>query len=138
MNVIYWSRSKKKTSLTKVSLDKLVSTADFIFVTVALNEGTKNILNKNLLAKMKGTASLVSNVSEEIYDHKFLLSQAKKGNVWGYAFETDKHKSSDFEGNVFAIPAYAWYTSQSIQNDYRIWTDTILSICGGKPINVVN
>ena len=58
---------------------------------------------------------------------------------WGGLGEEDeKLKVEEKNLNVMITPHMAWYTKESLDEDFRIWTESILSVVDGNPINVVN
>ena len=59
MNVIYNSRTQKSLN-GYVSIEELFSRSDFIFVTLPLNNETRNIVNKSLISMMKETSYIIN------------------------------------------------------------------------------
>ena len=67
-----------------------------------------------------------------------IFKQVEKNKLGGFAFESEKAKTTDFKGNVAVFPEQAYYTLGTLRNTARIVTETIISILQGSPINVVN
>lgn len=138
MKVCYWNRSKKDVPFKSVSLEGLFHKSDVVFNTIATPPELKGFLNKELLSKLKSTAIIVSTSTTHVLDEEFALKQVKKGNLGGYAFESNEKDFNDFKGNVMVFPEQAYYTRTTLENTARIVTDTILSVINGNPINRVN
>lgn len=125
MKTVYWSRKSRDKRFSYIELPELMEKADFIFPTLAQNEQTKNLITDQLLRSMKGSAIFVS-IVHKIYNHDLLLQLIKENKIYGYAFETEKNKITDFEGNVWAGPELAWCTEDSIKKNAEQWTDAIV------------
>ena len=53
VELIGYNRTKKDSIIKLVSLDELLSKSDYIFITIALNNETKEMINEKLFNKMK-------------------------------------------------------------------------------------
>lgn len=125
MEVVYWSRSSKDERFSFTGLEDLMKKADFIFPTLAQNEETTGLITDEMLRSMRRSAIFVS-IVHKIYNHDLLLQLVKEGKIYGYAFETEKEKMNDFEGNVWAGPELAWCTSESFRRNAEQWTEAIV------------
>jgi phosphoglycerate dehydrogenase-like enzyme len=63
------------------SLDELVATSDFISVNCPLTNGTRDLLGKNEIAKMKNGAFLINTARGGIINEQALLDAVKAGKV---------------------------------------------------------
>lgn len=138
MDVFYWNRSKKQCPYKYKELIALFREADVIFVTTLADDSTKGLISHKLVDSMKKTAIFLSPIDPVVYDRKYILQKVEKEELGGVAFESEEEKIANFKGNVFAAPEIGYYTKQTLQNESRIMTESILSIVSGKPINVVN
>lgn len=125
MEVVYWSRKSRDEAYRYASLEEVISTSDVIFPALAQNDETKNILTDDLLKTMKSSAIFVSTV-HKIFNHQLLLDLTKQNKIFGYAFEEDNASPMTHEGNVFAIPAIAWCTDESMKKNGEMWVSSIL------------
>lgn len=125
MEVVYWSRKSRNERFSFTELGDLMKKADFIFPTLAQNEETTGIITDQMLKSMRRSAIFVS-IVYKIYNHDLLLQFAKESKIYGYAFETEKEKITDFEGNVWAGPELAWCTSESFRRNAEQWTEAIV------------
>lgn len=125
MEVVYWSRSSKDERFSFSELDDLMKKADFIFPTLAQNEETTGLITDEMLKSMRRSSIFVS-IVHKIYNHDLILQLVKEDKLYGYAFETEKEKMTDFEGNVWAGPELAWCTSESFRRNAEQWTEAIV------------
>lgn len=138
MDVWYWNRSKKHSRYKAVSLEELFKTCDVVFFTITSDENTKGLISNSLIDSMKITAIILSPIDSKLFDKKYILDKVAKGELGGFGFESSEEKIGDFKGNVFAAPEVGYYTYQTLDNESRIMTDSIISILDGKPVNAVN
>lgn len=107
MNVIYWSRNKKKARFKYKKLEDVASGSDFLFPALVLNNETENFLSKKLLSRLKKSAYFTSITHEEgnkrVYDRNFLIKQVNIKRLAGLAFESSRENVDDFKGNIMAI-----------------------------------
>ncbi len=110
--------------------------ADVIFPIVAVNEQTKGLLTADLLNTMKNTAMFIDMV--ELADHKLLAEKVRIGSLYGFGFEAKPETFSDYEGNVWAAPAYGWVTDNSMYGTIEKWVENMVSASQGQFPNKVN
>ncbi len=137
MKTIYWSKNSRDNRFSLVELSKLMEKADFIFPTLAQNEETKGLITDQMLKSMKRSAVFVS-IVHKIYNHDLVLQLIKEGRIYGYAFETEKEKITDFEGNVWVGPALAWCTRESFQKNAKQWVEAIINASNGQYPTKIN
>ncbi len=77
----------KDINVEKVELDDLLKRADFISLHTPLNEQTKNILNKQSLAKCKKGVRIVNCARGGLVDENALKEAIDSGHVAGAAFD---------------------------------------------------
>lgn len=138
MRVQYWSKHSEDPRFWKVSLSKLMKTSDCIFPAVAQNTQTQNLITDSLLKGMKPTAIFIS-IVHEVYNHALLLKMIEQGKLYGYAFEQDGGGVFEkYKGNVWAGPALAWVTDESLRKNAEAWVDSIVDAARGKYPNCIN
>lgn len=126
MNVIYWSRASMNDAYEKVSLKQLMSSADVIFPTAAKNPETLALITDDHIKSLKKSAILVD-IAHGLFNQEKILDMVAKGDLFGYGFEGEPNSFTKFEGNVWAAPAYAWTTYESMHNSVVLWTDNMVS-----------
>jgi len=137
MNVVYWSRSSKSDAYQYVELDELVRTADVIFPAYAKNSETNTLLTEGLLASVKSSAVIVD-IVELDEARAAILDMAKTGKLFGYGFEAKPTTFSEYEGNVWAAPAYGWVTFESMYNGEMKLVENIVNAVKNDFPNRVN
>lgn len=138
MRIIYWSRNKKDCPYQYAEIDEICQTADVIFITTIADEATKNLIDERRVDLMKKTVVLLSPVNPMVFAKVYVLEKVAKGELGGLGFESEEELVTKFKGNVFAAPEIGYYTKQTLDNESRIMTDSMISILEGKPVNVVN
>lgn len=140
MNVVYWSKTTKDTRFTYIKLKQLFKTCDVIIPSLIENEETKQLLTNQLVDSAKPSALFVSiNRVKDLWDEKYILQKVANKQLAGYAFEGESAKvPTEYEGNVLALPAMAWYTQDALDNLLEIWVANMIAAAGHKPQNVVN
>ena len=137
MDVIYWSLSSRNDAYKYVELDELMRTADVIFPAFAKNKESLALIPDSLLRSIKPSAILVD-IIEMLHDNTILLDMVKNGKLFGYGFEAKPDSFSKYEGNVWAAPAYAWVTFESMYNGEVKVVENIVSASKGEFPNRVN
>lgn len=126
MNVIYYSRSSTNDDYEQVSLEQLMSTADVIFPTAAKNPETLALITDDHVKSMKESAILID-IAHGLFNMDVITDMVARGDLFGYGFEGKPNEFTKFEGNVWAAPAYAWTTFESMHNSVVLWTDNMVS-----------
>ncbi len=126
MNVVYWSRSSTNDAYEEVSLEQLLETADVIFPTAAKNPETLALITEEHIKSMKKSAILVD-IAHGLFNQEQVLGMVAKEDLFGYGFEGKPNEFTKFNGNVWAAPAYAWTTYESMHNSVVLWTDNMVS-----------
>lgn len=137
MNVVYWSRSSRNEAYQYVELDELMQTADVIFPAFAKNDGTNALLTEGLLASVKPSAIIVD-IVELDEARAAILGMVKTGELFGYGFEAKPATFSEYEGNVWAAPAYGWVTFESMYNGEMKLVENIVNAVKNNFPNRVN
>jgi phosphoglycerate dehydrogenase-like enzyme len=126
MNVVYWSRSSTNDKYKKLSLEELLSTADVILPATAKNDETVKLVNDGMIRTIKKEA-IVVDIVHAMFNHQLLLDMVAAGDLYGYGFEGEPKDFAKFEGNVWAAPAYAWATYESMYNSVAKLVNNIVS-----------
>ena len=138
MKVVYWSKNTRDNRFKYMKLEKLMKTADVIYPAVARNEKTAGLVTDKMIKGMKKSAIFVS-VVHDVYNHKLLLKQADKNEIYGYAFEEEsKVTFNKYKGNVWAGPQLAWATDGSMKRNAEQWVESVVSASKGSFKNRVN
>ncbi len=137
MKVIYWSRTSTNNAYSRVELDKLFETADVIFPAFAKDEETNALITEELLSTIKPSAMIIDIIELENVQAN-IIDMVKTGKLFGYGFEAKPATFNDYVGNVWAAPAYAWVTYESMYNGEVKLAENIVSASKGEFPNKVN
>ena len=131
MNVVYWSRSTKSMEgYEHREIDDILREADVIFPTLKPNDQTKVMLPIEKLELIKKDAIMVSVVSELI-DNSYLAKRVADQKLFGFGFGADPSAFSNYSGNVWAIPDYAWATRNNMRTSYDQFVEKIAEAIKG-------
>ncbi|SMD30906.1 2-hydroxyacid dehydrogenase [Picrophilus oshimae] len=86
MNVIYYNRTERDVN-GHVGLNELFSRSDFIVITLPLNDETRNIVNKDLISKMKKTAYIINASRGHIVNEDDLYNALLNRDIAGAALD---------------------------------------------------
>lgn len=87
----------------KVELDELLKRADFISLHTPLNDATRNILNKDSLAKTKKGVRIVNCARGGLVNEADLKAAIESGHVAGAAFDVFEVEPAK-ENSLFGLP----------------------------------
>lgn len=139
MDVKYWSKSTKNGKFQYAELDELFKTSDAVFICFAVNEETQKLVTDELINSMKSYAVIVTCIEpEKVMNLELVLGKVKKKELLGFGFEDKPENFNNYEGNIWAAPALAWDTGESIQRDAEKWLENIKLALKGEYPNKVN
>lgn len=85
MEVVYHNRHQRsddaELGVKYLSFDELISTSDFIVLSVTLNPSTRGMFTKDVFARMKNTASLINVARGAIVDTEALYEALRSGQI---------------------------------------------------------
>ena len=137
MNVVYWSRSSTNDAYKKLSLTEVLATADVILPATAKNDETVSLVTDDMIRTIKKDAMVVD-IVHAMFNHQLLLDMVAAGDLYGYGFEGEPKDFAKFQGNVWAAPAYAWATYESMYNSVVKLVDNIVNASKGEFKTKVN
>lgn len=138
MNVIYWSRNSRVDDYQYEELSTVMAEADVIYPILSKNDETQLLFTQELLNSIKPTAIVVCEVGG-LVDQELLASKVKDGKLFGLGFEVDgPGEFAEYEGNVWAAPAYGWATDGSMQNAIQQWAENMINSTKNEFPNRVN
>lgn len=147
MNVIYWSRTRKKEYENKgvkfVDLNELLQKSDIITVHLSLNEETKGFLNKERLEMIKKDAILICLSSLELTNSEVLIGLLKEKQfvlITDHADMAEENKRKELENiqNCIIYPPVAFRTKEAIKRQKDLLIDNLVKFSKGKTQNKVN
>ena len=115
----------------------IFETSDVIFPCMADNKDTDGIITDEMISSIRPTAMLVS-IVHKYYNHDLVLELVKQNKLFGYGFEAEPKSFSNYQGNVWAAPAYAWCTDGSMRKAMDLFVEAIIFASQGKYPNRIN
>ncbi len=106
--------------VTKLSLDKLLKTADIVSLHCPLTDATKHIINHNTLKVMKQHAFVVNTSRGGLIDTMALIAALKTNSIGGAGLDVFEEEPLPRENglydlsNVVITSHNAWYSSASV------------------------
>lgn len=137
MDVVYWSRSSTNSAYKQVKLDELFSSSDVIFPAFAKNDESNTLITDELLASVK-PSTMIIDIIELDESKEIILDMVKRGKLFGYGFEAKPATFNEYEGNIWAAPAYAWVTDGSMNNAMTKWVENMVNAAESNFPNRVN
>ena len=147
MDVLAYTRHpsperEKKHGVRFVGLDELLSTSDFVQLSVTLNDDTQGLIGARELGLMKPDAFLINTARSQIVDEAALLEVLGNERIAGYAtdvFDEEPNYSHPLTklDNVVVTPHMAWNTPGAAKRTLDIVIDNVASYLEGHPKNIV-
>lgn len=147
MKTIAFRRNPEKTvedGVEMVSLEELFSQSDVISLHCPLTEDTREIINKNSLAKMKSTSFLLNTGRGPLINERDLAEALSQGIIAGAGLDvlSTEPPTSDnpllSAPNCIITPHIAWASFEARKRLLKMVASNIEAFLEGKPINVVS
>lgn len=147
MNVIaYTSKEPKEipNGINKASIDNILSDSDIISLHCPLTEQTRELINKDSIAKMKRSVIVVNTGRGPLVNEEDVANALHNGLIGAYCADVmcSEPPSADnplfVEQNAYITPHVAWASKEARIRLMDIAEKNIHSFLSGKPINVVN
>lgn len=147
MNVIaYTSKEPKEipNGINKASIDNILSDSDIISLHCPLTKQTRELINKDSIAKMKRSVIVVNTGRGPLVNEKDVANALHNGLIGAYCADVmcSEPPSADnplfVEQNAYITPHVAWASKEARIRLMDIAEKNIHSFLSGKPINVVN
>lgn len=147
MNVIaYTSKEPKEipNGINKASIDNILSDSDIISLHCPLTMQTRELINKDSIAKMKRSVIVVNTGRGPLVNEEDVANALHNGLIGAYCADVmcSEPPSADnplfVEQNAYITPHVAWASKEARIRLMDIAEKNIHSFLSGKPINVVN
>jgi glyoxylate reductase len=147
MHVLYYSRTRRpdleqKYGCKFVSLDALLSTADFVVPLVPLSNETRGLIGKRELAQMKSTAVLINASRGPIVDQRALYNALRTRKIWAAGLDVMEREPIEPDDplltldNVVLLPHIGSATIATRMRMASVAMDNLLEgVLGGNPPN---
>lgn len=146
--ILAYSRSQKQDArdlgITYVSLEKLLSSSDIVTLHTPLSPETKQLINKERIARMKSSAVLINTARGPVVDSEALAEALNEGRIAGAGidvFEMEPPLPMDHvllhSKNTVVAPHVAFATQEALVRRAGIAFDNIVAWMDGNPKNVM-
>ena len=89
------SREETALGVEYVPLDTLLETADIVSLHTALNDGTRGMIGREALSRMKPKAILINTCRGEVVDEEALTEALQQGRLLGAGLDTLRKEPTD-------------------------------------------
>lgn len=130
--------------IMKTTLDGLYSTADILTLHCPLTDSTREMINRETIAKMKPGILLINTGRGQLVNEADLAEALESGQVGGYAADVLSTEPAAADcpllhtPNTYLTPHIAWATLQARQRLMDIATANVEAFIAGNAANVVN
>ncbi len=147
MNVIYNSRNKKtydsKSRATFSKINDLLAQADVISLNCPLTDETRNLINKEAIAKMKKSAMLINTARGPVVNEADLADALNDERIAGAAVDVLSHEPAKpgnpllTAKNCIITPHIAWAAKEARLRLMDIAANNLKAYISGEPVNTV-
>lgn len=143
MKVLIYSRSKKEGFENASSIDELFERSDFLSLNAPLNKETENIVNINLISKMKKTAFLINTSRGGVIVEKDLAYALNNDIIAGAGLDVLSKEPPSADNplltakNCYITPHFAGNTLEARTSLMHKVYENIKAFLEGNPINVL-
>ena len=146
MKVLTFTRSPEKVGdgAESVSLDRLLRESDVVTMHCPLTDTTKEMINKDALAKMKPTAYFVNTARGGVVNEQELADALNDGVIAGAGIDTLTFEPMRADcplrnaKNITITPHIAWAPKQTRERLLETVAENLRKWRDGQPQNVVN
>jgi glycerate dehydrogenase len=146
MKVISYTPNPKKgiDYVDFVSLDELYERADVVSLHIPLFESTKNIINKESIAKMKDGVIILNVLRGGLINEEDLADALNSGKVYAAGLDVVSKEPIKKDNpllsakNCIITPHIAWAAKESRQRLLDTAIENVKAFLNGEPINIVN
>lgn len=127
-----------------VTLDELLARSDVISLHCPLLPGTKGIINKDTIAKMKDGVIVLNNSRGPLIVDEDLADALNSGKVYAAGLDVISKEPIDPDNpllrakNCFITPHISWAPRESRKRLMEIAIENLRQFLNGTPVNVVN
>ena len=142
MNVIAWTRTPRDPEC--VSLDELLERSDVISLHCPLFPETKNLINRDTIAKMKDGVILINTSRGPVVNDADLREALESGKVYAAGADVSTVEPIPADSpllgakNMFLTPHIAWATFEARERLMDIAVKNVEAFLSGAPVNTVN
>ncbi len=142
MNVIAWTRTPRDPEC--VSLNELLARSDVISLHCPLFPETRNLINRETIAKMKDGAILINTSRGPVVNDADLRAALDSGKLYAAGADVSTVEPMPADNpllgakNMFLTPHFAWATFEARTRLMDIAVKNVRAFLDGAPINTVS
>ena len=142
MNVLAWTRTPRDPEC--VSLDELLAKSDVISLHCPLFPETKNLINRETIAKMKDGAILINTSRGPVINDADVREALESGKLYAAAADVATVEPIPSDNpllgakNMFFTPHIAWATLEARTRLMNIAVENVKAFQAGEAVNVVS
>jgi glycerate dehydrogenase len=135
------SKTNLPTGIEKVDIDELLATVDVLSLHCPLTDGTRHIINRDSLKKMKPSAILINTGRGPLIDDQAVADALAEGRLYAFCADvlTEEPPKADnpllSQPNAYITPHIAWASHEARIRLIQIATDNVAAFINGNPIN---
>ncbi|CAK7068506.1 MAG: Glycerate dehydrogenase [Desulfovibrio sp.] len=135
------NNARSDTGIEQVSLETLLTTADFVVVNCPLTDETRNMLGAAAFAKMKKTAYVINAARGGIIDESALAAALQTGEIAGAALDVTETEplaaNSPLRAheNCILTPHMAWYSEEAALELKRKAAEEAVRMATGQSVH---
>ena len=148
MDVLVYNRRKERVAQTPkikyADLDTLLACADVVSLHCPLTESTKEMIDREAIAKMKDGAMLINTSRGGLIDEVALRDALNSGKIAGAGCDVVSAEPIQPDNpllsakNIVITPHVAWASRQSRQRLIAVTIGNVAAFVSGELTNVVN
>lgn len=148
MNVLAYGNHVNKEledEFTKyATIEEVLACSDVISLHCPLTDATKEIINKETIAKMKDGAIIINTARGPLINEKDLKDALESGKLYGAALDVASKEPIEEDNELLGLknciitPHIAWAPKEARQRLMNIAVDNLKQFLEGTPTNVVN
>ncbi|MCH3969207.1 MAG: D-2-hydroxyacid dehydrogenase [Prevotella sp.] len=130
--------------IQKTSLDGLFGVSDILSLHCPLTPGTREMINKESLKKMKRGAILINTGRGPLVNEQDVADALKSGQLGAYGADVmvSEPPSADnplfLQPHAYLTPHIAWASKEARMRLMKICVDNVRAFLAGHPVHVVN
>ena len=117
-----------------MDIETLFREADFLSISVPLNDATRGLVDMATVATMKPTAILINVARGPVIDTPAVLAALREGRLGGAALDvlpTEPPQARPTAPNLIVTPHAAYYSPESEERAYRLCVARVREVLGG-------
>jgi len=140
VNLIGYNRTNKESIIKLYPLDYVLENSDYIFITIALNDETKEMINKELFNKMNKNPYLINSSRGALVNNDDLYEALKNKRIKGYASDVYNPEPINKDNpllkeNVIILPHVGANTKEALDKMANAVIKGIEEFINGNIIN---